>query len=59
MLQAKERGIKNFRVINKTELIEILKNGTTKERIDEIVASAVARWKSGWGKGKNKKETKK
>jgi hypothetical protein len=57
MLKAKERGIKNFRVINKAELIEILKDSTTKERIDEIVSGAVARWKSGWGK--NKKETKK
>lgn len=57
MLQAKERGIKNFRVINKQELTEILREGTTKERIDEIVAGAVARWKSGWGK--NKKETSK
>lgn len=31
MLQAKVKGIKNFRVINKEELIEILKEGTTKE----------------------------
>ncbi|MDD5449648.1 MAG: hypothetical protein PHO42_03515 [Candidatus Omnitrophica bacterium] len=54
MLKAKERGIKNFRVINKEELVEILKDGTTKERIDEIVAGAVARWKAGWGKGKKK-----
>jgi len=52
MLQAKERDIKNFRVINKEELIEILKEGTTQERINEIVSGAVARWKAGWGKGK-------
>jgi hypothetical protein len=56
MLKAKERGIKNFRVINKQELVEILKEGTTQERINEIVAGAVARWKAGWGKKKNKKE---
>lgn len=55
MLKAKERGIKNFRVINKEELIEILKEGTTQERITEIVSGAVARWKAGWGKGKKQK----
>jgi len=55
MLQAKAKGIKNFRVINKEELVEILKEGTTQERIDEIVSGAVARWKSGWGKGKKQK----
>jgi len=49
MLKAKAKGIKNFRVINKEELIEILKEGTTHERIEEIVAGAVARWKKGWG----------
>jgi len=56
MLKAKERGIKNFRVINKQELVEILKEGTSQERINEIVAGAVARWKAGWGKKKNKKD---
>ncbi len=55
MLQAKAKGIKNFRVINKEELVEILKEGTTQERINEIVAGAVARWKAGWGKGKKQK----
>ena len=56
MLKVKERGIKNFRVINKEELVEILKEGTTRERINEIVSGAVVRWKAGWGKGKNKKD---
>lgn len=55
MLQAKAKGIKNFRVINKEELTEILKEGTTQERINEIVSGAVARWKAGWGKGKKQK----
>jgi hypothetical protein len=55
MLQAKAKGIKNFRVINKQELVEILREGTTQERIDEIVSGAVARWKAGWGKGKRQK----
>lgn len=54
MLQAKAKGIKNFRIINKEELVEILKEGTTQERINEIVAGAVARWKTGWGKKKQK-----
>jgi len=52
MLQAKAKGIKNFRVINKDELTEILKAGTTKERISEIINGAVARWKNTWGRGK-------
>ncbi len=55
MLQAKAKGIKNFRVINKEELVEILKEGTTQERINEIVTGSVARWKAGWGKGKPQK----
>ena len=54
MLQAKAKGIKNFRVINKEELVEILKEGTTQERINEIVSGAIARWKTGWGKKKQK-----
>ena len=52
MLQAKAKGVKNYRVINKQELIEILKEDTSKERITEIVAGAVARWKAGWGSKK-------
>lgn len=56
MLQAKAKGIKNFRVINKQELVEILKEETTPERINEIVAGAVARWRKGWGTGKRKEK---
>ncbi len=55
MLQAKAKGIKNFRVINKEELVEILKEGASQERINEIVSVAVARWKAGWGKSKKQK----
>ncbi len=55
MLQAKAKGIKNFSVINKEELVDILKEGTAQERINEIVAGAVARWKAGWGKGKKQR----
>jgi hypothetical protein len=56
MMQAKDKGVKNYRVINKEELLEILKEGTTQERINEIVNAAVARWKAGWGKGKTRKK---
>ena len=54
MLQAKAKGIKNFRILNKEELGEVLKEGTTKERINEIVSEAVARWKASWGTSKQK-----
>lgn len=49
MLKAKERGVKNFRVLNKFELVQVLTNGVTLERIQEVVAGAVLRWKAGWG----------
>lgn len=52
MLQAKDRGIKNFRVLNKEELHAVLAEGVTKEQIDNVVSGAVARWKSGWGSKK-------
>jgi len=54
MLQAKERGIKNFRVLNKEELGLALADGVTPEQIEKVVSGAVARWKSGWGSRKNK-----
>ncbi|MBL8012696.1 MAG: bacteriocin class II family protein [Candidatus Omnitrophica bacterium] len=54
MLQAKERGIKNFRVLNKEELQEVLAGSASQERIAEVVDGAVARWKSGWGSRKRK-----
>jgi hypothetical protein len=56
MLKAKAKGIKNFRILNKEELVEILIDGTTKERISEIVSGAVARWKTGWGTSKPKEK---
>lgn len=55
MLQAKDRGIKNFRVLNKVELEQVLAEGVTPERIQEVVLGAVARWKAGWGRKKSKK----
>ena len=48
MEEAKSRGIKNFRVMNKAELTEIV-GGAKSERIETIQKEAVGRWKSGWG----------
>ena len=52
MMLAKDRGIKNFRVLNKVELVEVVTEGVTPERIQEVVAGAVSRWKAGWGSKK-------
>ena len=54
MLQAKEKGVKNFRVLNKQELTDVLANIGDQAKVDAIVSEAVARWKAGWGK-KSKK----
>ncbi|MFA5270782.1 MAG: hypothetical protein WC412_00380 [Candidatus Omnitrophota bacterium] len=58
MLAAKERGVKNFRVLNKQELSEALKNIGDQKAVDAIMAGAVARWKSGWGSRKDKAQAK-
>ena len=58
MMTAKERGVKNFRVLNKQELSEVLKNIGDQKAVDAIVAVAVVRWKSGWGSRKDKAKTK-
>ena len=52
MIAAKDRGVKNFRVLNKQELSEVLKNIGDQKTVDAIVAGAVARWKAGWGSKK-------
>jgi len=57
MLTAKDRGVKNFRVLNKQELAEVLKNIGDQKAVDAIVVGAVARWKSGWGKKKVQNES--
>src|SRR3989338_4669334 len=54
MLAVKERGVKNFRVLNKQELSDVLRNIGDQKTIDAIVAGAVARWKSRWGSKKDK-----
>ena len=56
MLKAKAKGIKNFRILNKAEFHKVLDPATIQQEIDGIVADAVVRWKSGWGK--RKKEVK-
>lgn len=52
MLQAKAKGIKNFRILNKAELEEVLREGASSDLIARTIDVAVARWKAGWGKGK-------
>lgn len=63
MQEARQLGVLNFRVLNKSELEEICIIGRdTKgpimenERVKVVVEGAVSRWKSGWGK-ESKKET--
>ncbi|MFA5143996.1 MAG: hypothetical protein WC522_07535 [Candidatus Omnitrophota bacterium] len=52
MLEAKAKGIKNFRILNKAELYKVLDPATIQQEIDGIVSDAVIRWKSGWSKNK-------
>lgn len=47
---AKARGIKNFRVMNKVELVEVVELDANSPRVLEIQKAAVARWKAGWTK---------
>ena len=49
MQVCKEKGIKNYRVINKEEMVDILAHIGEPAYIDKVVAGAVARWKQGWG----------
>ena len=55
MLQAKAKGIKNFRILNKAELTEIL-GGCDDLRAQAITIDAVNRWKSGFGSRAKKDE---
>ena len=48
MEAVRARKVKNFRVMNKAELAEVLKPDTAPIRIKEIQEIAVKRWKSGW-----------
>lgn len=55
MMTAKARGIKNYRILNKKELTDILKDIGNKKYINTVVEEAVKRWKASWGKGKKHK----
>jgi hypothetical protein len=55
MLIAKKKGIKNFRILNKAELVTVTHGIVSQVDIQKIIDGAVARWKSGWGT--TKKET--
>ena len=59
MAQAKEKGVKNFRILNKEELMKVLAPETTKEGIDIVVQGAVTRWQSGWGNRSGRPATQK
>ena len=52
MLEAKAKGIKNFRILNKAELYKVLDPNTLQQEVDDIIKEAVIRWKSGWSKNK-------
>ena len=57
MLIAKDRGIKNFRILNKEELGKVLRDNVKDDEIQKVVNGAVDRWKSGWGSKKVKNES--
>ena len=57
MLIAKDRGIKNFQILNKEELGKVLRDNATDDEIQKVVNDAVDRWKSGWGSKKVKNES--
>jgi len=52
MQACKEKGIKNYRVMNKAELKDILSHLTDTKYCDEVMRGAVERWKAGFGKDK-------
>ena len=56
MEQARSQGIKNFRILNKAELSEILLKDTTEAKIQKITKGAVSRWRKGWGTKGSRKE---
>ena len=52
MLEAKIKGIKNFRILNKQELIDCLAHLAEPEYVKKVVDAAKIRWQSGWKKNK-------
>ena len=59
MMTVKAHGIKNYRILNKQELTNVLKNIGDQKYINTVVEGAVKRWKSGWGKSKRKQKIQK
>jgi hypothetical protein len=45
MEEAKKRGIKYFRILNKEELVQALAKETTPEKLAKIQEEAIRRWK--------------
>lgn len=52
MIRARNIGIKNFRVLNKAELIDVLAHKDDAAHVSKVVEAAVKRWRAGWSKGK-------
>ena len=55
MQQAREQGIKYFRILNRVELAQVLnrKKHNDQVAIDVIISKAKERWQAGWGKRKD------
>lgn len=52
MIQAQKAGIKNFRILNREELMKVLDPDTSKNVIQKTIEGAKTRWKAGFGKRK-------
>lgn len=52
MLQAKEKGIKYFRILNKENLQKVLDPSISAEAINDIITKARETWKAGFGSRK-------
>ena len=51
MLEAKNKGVKYFRILSRQELATVLSPATAPDQIEAITSAAIARWKGGWGTG--------
>lgn len=49
MAQAREKGIKYFRILNKENLRKVLDPTVTAEEVNTIIKKAKEEWKAGWG----------
>lgn len=52
MSQAKEKGIKYFRILTKENLRKVLDPAVSAEEVNAIIAKAKEEWKAGWGSKK-------